>query len=301
MGSGIGGRNATHDASISGGGTEFGGATGFGGDGGSANGGTSPTGGASNGGTAGTGNGGAIGAGGITANGGAIGAGGITANGGAIGAGGVTANGGAIGAGGLTANGGATGTGGVTANGGAIGAGGSGTCVVTNGGVEICDGIDNDCSGTPDDAAACASGCTGYSYNGHAYAFCTTPMSYADAGASCQAQGMRLVRVDDSAENDFVFTTAFAGVAQSNNSNTLWPWLGAYDTATPLQWQWPDGAVFWSGRLNGSPVGGLYSAWDASSPSDTSGTYGAVIEHNTSRLWHERDGTSLQPYFCERY
>jgi hypothetical protein len=104
--------------------------------------------------------------------------------------------------GGMTGSGGAASTGGSTSSGGATGSGGSasgdgGACVVTNGGVETCDGLDNDCNGVADDGAVCGSQCIGATYGGHAYAFCSSALNFADAASACQSKSMRLTRVDD--------------------------------------------------------------------------------------------------------
>jgi hypothetical protein len=105
--------------------------------------------------------------------------------------------------GGTTSSGGSpSGDGGPTRSGGATGSGGSasgdgGACVVTNGGVETCDGLDNDCNGVADDGAVCGSQCIGATYGGHAYAFCSSALNFADAASACQSKSMRLTRVDD--------------------------------------------------------------------------------------------------------
>ena len=184
-------------------------------------------------------------------------------------------------------------------DGGAGDAGDAGdACVVTNAGVEQCDGLDNDCNGTSDDGAVCGNQCAGATYGGHAYAFCSTARTFADAATDCQSKSMRLARIDDAAENEFLADLAFAGLA---NAVAHWPWFGASDIATPVQWAFVDGTVFWSGRNNGSAVGGLYTNWASASPSDGSGTYCATLSHGSSLNWVDRTCSGLQPYLCESY
>ena len=115
-------------------------------------------------------------------------------------------------------------------------------------------------------------------------------------GNGLSGQSMRLARIDDAAENQFLADFAFAGLA---NAVATWPWFGASDIATPVQWAFVDGTVFWSGRNNGSAVGGLYTNWASASPSDGSGTYCATLSHGSSLNWVDRTCSGLQPYLCE--
>jgi hypothetical protein len=172
-------------------------------------------------------------------------------------------------------------------------------CVVTNGGVEICDGLDNDCDGVVDNGGVCGAGCTGATYGGHVYASCTTPVPFSGAATDCASKSMRLVRVDDAAENQFLYSIAFANPA--NLSNAFWPWIGGSDIATPVEWMWADGTVFWTGRNNGSAVGGLYTNWAAAAPTDASGTYCTAMQRGGNGTWVDRGCANVQPYFCEGY
>jgi hypothetical protein len=250
----------------------------------------------------GVGNGGAPGvdagpeqAGGLTSAGGTTSADGGTQTGGVPATGGSSAGG----AGGL-ATGGVPATGGSSA-GGAAGSGGSGPCVPTNGGVERCDGVDNDCNTVTDDGAVCGSQCTGAVYGGHSYVFCANKLSFTDAAADCVAKSMRLARIDDVTENQFLASIAFANVGTVNTAN-IWPWFGASDSATPVQWTFVDGTVFWTGTKGGMAVGGLYTNWASAAPGDASGTYCAVLQHNAGSLtWVDRGCANLQPYLCEEY
>lgn len=171
--------------------------------------------------------------------------------------------------------------------------------VVTNGGVEICDGLDNDCDGIVDNGGVCGAGCTGATYGGHAYACCTTPVAFDAAAADCASKSMLLVRVDDAAENQFLYDIAFANPA--NTSTAYWPWIGGHDIATPVEWMWADGTVFWTGRNNGSPVAGLYSNWASAAPTDASGTYCTTMQRGGNGTWVDRGCANVQPYFCEGY
>jgi Lectin C-type domain len=191
--------------------------------------------------------------------------------------------GGAGGVAGVGGAGGMAGTGGTAGASGGAGAGGS------TGGV----GLD----GGPDGGS-----CTTTIYAGHTYALCDGPLSWNDAQNDCAAKGMRLVRIDDAQESQWVLTTAFASVPAGNNQAVNWRWLGGSDVAVPGEWRWTDGALFWLGGSNGSTQNGLYVNWVNGSPTDTGGaTDCAIMQHNTQGFWTDTDCGRLQPYVCEQY
>jgi hypothetical protein len=228
---------------------------------------------ASNGGNAATGG---VGTGGASGSGGRAGSG---ASGGASGAGGAA---GSSGTGGV---GGGSGAGGVGGGSGSSGVGGGGAAGTSAGGIG---------GTTVDGGAACAT----MTFNGHTYAFCDGPFAWADANNDCAAKGMRLVRIDDAAENTWVQMTAFAGIAST--SSIYWPWIGGTDQAVVGEWRWTDGALFWMGSSNGSAQGGLYSNWVAGSPtSGGTATDCAILQH--AAFWTDFDCTRLERYVCEQY
>lgn len=250
---------------------------------------TVPTGGSANDATIGVETGGAAGASG--------GSGGASDAGGGAG----SANGGASGgAGGSGAGGGGAGGADATADAGADASSDAGAgCVPT--GVETCDGLDNDCNGDTDEGDVCGADCTGATYAGHAYAFCSTPTLFAGAREICNLKSMRLARIDDADENAFAASIAFSAYPAGFNPVRIWPWIGGTSVADPVQWVWEDGDVFWSGRNNGSAVGGLYSNWASASPLDTSGTFCAALSNAATLIWVERSCDTLQPFLCEAY
>jgi hypothetical protein len=238
-----------------------GGASGTSGAGGSVGGGSGVGGAAGTAGSAGAAGGGKAGAGGNAGAGGSAGAGGRAGTGGIAGAAG---------------RGGAGGSGG-TGVGGAAGAGSAG--MAGTGGLG---------------GAACAPA----TFGGHVYAFCAGPLNWMDAGSDCAAKGMRLVRVDDDAENAWVASTAFAGLSVISAAH--WPWIGADDLAVVGEWRWADGALFWLGGSNGAAQGGLYANWLNNSPTDVgAATDCGMLQSST--LWRDFNCSSLQPYLCEQY
>ena len=117
------------------------------------------------------------------------------------------------------------------------------------------------------------------------------------ARSDCAAKGMRLVRVDDMAENSWLASVAFAG---ASSSAEYWSWLGASDLAVVGEWRWTDGALFWLGGSNGSAQSGLYANWLNNSPTDVgAATDCGILQY--SSLWRDLDCARLQPYACEQY
>ena len=114
---------------------------------------------------------------------------------------------------------------------------------------EICsDGIDQDCSGVPDDALECPD-CIETPILGATYWICPTPRDYEGAQAHCAAQGARMVKIDSREENDAVYAAAQAVREQDY-------WLGMDDRDEEGTFLWADG----------SPV--EFERWHAGEPND---------------------------------
>jgi hypothetical protein len=146
-------------------------------------------------------------------------------------------------------------------------------------------------------ATTCPTGCEPHEYGGHLYAFCSTPLARAEAEAVCETLGFQLVRVDDANEVAWLRGVCFAAVG-TNNSSTVWPWLGANDIAVPGEWRWADGTQFWQGTQTGGPVGGLYAHWAQNQPVAKDSC--ATMQNNPiDSLWSAQPCTSLHPYTCE--
>jgi hypothetical protein len=115
------------------------------------------------------------------------------------------------------------------------------------------------------------------------------------AEAACEIVGMRLARVVDDAENSWIRATGDALAIG-------YMWLGAEDPTGTSTWQWPDGAVFWIGGTAGSPVGGLYSNWNAMHPSATAiRGCGGIIAGMFAGEWDDRSCSSMLAYLCKAY
>ncbi len=113
------------------------------------------------------------------------------------------------------------------------------------GAVDVCgDGVDQDCSGVPDDGAGEGDcDCAAFEREGRRYLVCPRPQPYAAARELCRAHGGDLVVVGDAAENAWLFATATGLVPQRY-------WIGLDDLAVEGAYRWVDGTrprfVAWS-------------------------------------------------------
>jgi hypothetical protein len=130
-------------------------------------------------------------------------------------------------------------------------------------------------------------GCTATSFAGHDYWFCPTERSWASARSKCETAGSNLVRIDSTAENDFVR----AGI-----SGELW--IGANDLAVEGVWRWTFGnSQFWAGDDNGTPTAGLFNRWDSSQPNNLGGEDCAQMQPDGE--WLDDDCNDTERYVCE--
>ncbi len=139
--------------------------------------------------------------------------------------------------------------------------------------------------------------CPTATFGGHTYAFCDGPLPWADAQVDCVAKGMRLVRIDDTAEDRWLHDTAFGGVTGLSPN---WPWIGASDQAVLGEWRWTDGTLFWLGSANGAAQGGLFTNWVAGSPASSGPATDCALLESSDR-WNDWQCTGSQPYICEQY
>ena len=101
--------------------------------------------------------------------------------------------------------------------------------------------------------------------------------------------GMRLIRVDSSAENDWLASAV-------TNS-----WIGASDADVEGEWRWSDGTLFWLGEIDGTAQNGCYTAWNAASPSAVPPAADCARITSSTRLWVHVMCKSVLPFVCEAY
>lgn len=145
---------------------------------------------------------------------------------------------------------------------------------------ETCDGTDEDCDGTVDEAAGCP--CDVVSRDGHGYMLCPGPRTWLAARMHCELFGYSLAVVEDAAEDAFVF-----GEVDGRSFDDTW--LGHNDVLTEGTWVW----------LDGVPL--AYTHWDAGEPNDSGGEDCGVVMTAAGREseWDDRSCGDERPYVCE--
>lgn len=106
-----------------------------------------------------------------------------------------------------------------------------------------------------------------------------------EAQEACQGEGAELVSINDSAENDFVFSLLTA-------QYTTWQryvsaWIGAVKSEG--QWTWTDNSLWWSN-------------WHPGEPSN-SGPYATIVLYhhggNWGGDWNDNRADEVFPYICK--
>jgi hypothetical protein len=229
------------------------------------------------------------GTGGSSASGGTIGG-----EGGESGLGGSSAAGDSAG-GTNGSSGGAAGTSGGTTSGASGGAGEGGASDAGAGGVSGTSGASGTggALGSGGFAGASSLGdCQTKTFGGHDYVFCNVNLAWGVARDNCASIGMFLVRVDDSAESQWVYDNVYDTPPRQG------VWIGANDIAQEGEWRWPDGTLFWLGDSSGSAQNGAFVAWYPMQPSGQEPRDCGAMDGNTLG-WYALDCTIPQPYACE--
>lgn len=156
-----------------------------------------------------------------------------------------------------------------------------------------------ECSGGVCRNGACApcpneGNCTCAARDGVPYWFCRSGRSFTAATSDCESVGMRLVRIDSAAENQWVRDRY-----RDSAINLSDPWIGARDATTPGEWQWADGTLFWTGGRMGSVVSGFYANWNSGHPDNS--RCGSFSGWDSNRLWEGRSCGDSRHFICKAY
>lgn len=105
-------------------------------------------------------------------------------------------------------------------------------------------------------------GCESVLHDGHLYALCRdAKVAFPQARKDCEAMHMQLIRLDSAAESEWIYQTFYAKPTSAGGDSAQM-WTGATDKAVEGEWRWlAGGDVFWRGKADGMPVGGLYTYW----------------------------------------
>ncbi len=170
-------------------------------------------------------------------------------------------------------------------------AGAQNTCTKTNGGKEICDGVDNDCNpATPD----CPTGCTLFVARGINYMACDKRDDWTSAEFACLGQKMEVAAILSAAEN-----AAVTAELQTLNLGTS-AWLGGEsDIQSNNTLEWPDGTIV---SKNGVPVTGVYHNFASGQPKNLSGENALQISISndaSAGQWSNALVSVSQPFVCK--
>ncbi len=159
-----------------------------------------------------------------------------------------------------------------------------GPCVLPPFPAETCNGRDDDCDGTIDDAAGCP--CTQRHHGGHSYLFCTAVAGWSPAVGACRALGYELVTVNDGVESTLLSDTALA------LANDDW-WIGLNDQRAEGTWVWSFGTSSYTNWDSGEPGGPSADSADCASVENGSSSF------ETRGRWGDRNCNEAKPYVCE--
>ena len=172
--------------------------------------------------------------------------------------------------------------------------GGAGASAGGSGGTTGSGGATAGAGGGDAGAIACYNG----SFGTHTYAFCDALVDWATAQAECERRGMRLARVDDNLENNWIQQTANFSASMMRREGL---WLGGFEPTIDGDWHWTDGAAFWSGDSNGMAVGGLFTNWEKGEPNNANGPEACLSMPLNGTTWFDWQCTSAQYFVCEIY
>lgn len=140
---------------------------------------------------------------------------------------------------------------------------------------ELCDGIDNNCSGYVDDVTDCE--CPLVEADGRSFYLCYNAIKWTQARDFCDAQGHTLARFDSAAQMAIIQGAA----AQISSGN--WA-IGLNDRDVEADYRWLDGSA------------PSFLAWASGEPSHQLDWFDCVFMNNGK--WSERNCIEKAPFIC---
>ncbi len=148
---------------------------------------------------------------------------------------------------------------------------------IAPGGIEVCNGKDDDCDGVADGLPACP--CPVELWNGRFYHFCATGTDWTSARDACREQGAELVSIDSVTENRWLMGRI------DDRFGTPEVWHGFNDVDQEGAWGWVDG----------SPVN--YTNWRDGEPNDAGPGEDCGSWFDDGE-WNDAGCGEQRPYVC---
>jgi hypothetical protein len=143
---------------------------------------------------------------------------------------------------------------------------------------EVCDGLDNNCSGLIDDSPSCA--CEVVDVEGQTFHLCNLEMPWKAAAAFCEGKGLRLAKIDSAEQSGSVYRAA------KKLSDKRW-WIGLGDSAVEGTFEWTDGSAL---ELDN---------WSKGEPdNDACHQDCAALRRGGKGKWHDTHCGQPSPFVC---